>query len=146
MAITYHDLTSGAITDATTYQGQLYLMLCEFECATPGVPDTTIYDDKKANSNPLLANNPTIGVGFNLRAQLLPVMRAYFGSTTFDTAASATYTQDKNLMSSLGAIMKESWAGAANVSSRTTEVINAINKYYAAIDPNNPNPTTISSF
>jgi hypothetical protein len=28
------------------------------------------------------AGNPTIGVGFNLRAQLLPVMRAYFGSTS----------------------------------------------------------------
>lgn len=146
MAIDYHNLPSGAITDSTTYQGQLYLMLCEFECSVPGTPDQTIYDDGKSNNNPLLAHNPTIGVGFNLRAQLLPVMQAYFGNQNFDVQGkSTTYTQDKALMTTLNGIMNSSWSGSANVTAETAKVVAAINNYYVAIAPPGTPPADITS-
>lgn len=152
MTITYHKLTSGSITVPTTYQGQLWQLLCQFECKVGGTPDTAIYDDGKQDSNPSLAHNSTIGVGFNLRAQLLPVMRAYFNNPNFDDPkTSINYAQDQKLFVSLSSIMAKSWDSSVkgNVAALTQEVVNVINAYYVDIAaPGTPpqNITHINSF
>lgn len=146
MTIQYHKLLSGDITDAASYQGQLYRVMCQLEC-TGGDPDTAIYDDGKVDPNLQHAHNPTIGVGFNLRAQLLPVMQAYFGSANpnfGDPTSSPTSPQDKDLMDKLVAVMKESWDG--QVDARTNEVIDAINAYYVAITAKDKTAPSIDEF
>lgn len=146
MAIQYHTLPSGDILNAESYQGQLYLVMCQLECAD-GDPEQTIYDDEAGNINPRLAHNPTIGVGFNLRAQLLPVMRAYFAAINpnFDTQSiSSTYTQDAALMTRLSAVMAESWNG--QVGARTDEVVANINEYYHDITPAGETAPSITTF
>lgn len=133
MTITYHLLPSGAVSDPSTYQGQLWQVLCQEECVG-GIPEQTIYADSKGI--------PTIGVGFNLQAQLTPVMQAYFSqlNPSFNTQQSSTQTQDATLMTTLKSIMGDTWSG--NVSAETGKVVAAINAYYASIGSS----TTIDSF